>query len=42
MSASDGSGWVVLRGASGNYLRKIDTGIPRGPFTCVNGVRGSG
>lgn len=42
MSASNGNGWIVLRGASGNNLRKIDVAIPRGLFTCVTGVSGSG
>ncbi len=35
-------GWLVLRGASGNNLRRIDVAIPRGLFTCVTGVSGSG
>ncbi len=42
MSASNGNGWIVLRGASGNNLRAIDVAIPRGLFTCVTGVSGSG
>ena len=42
MSASNGSGWIVLRGASGNNLKGVDVAIPRGLFTCVTGVSGSG
>ncbi|KXK12972.1 MAG: hypothetical protein QY327_01460 [Fimbriimonadaceae bacterium] len=42
MSLSNGNGWLVLRGASGNNLRRIDVAIPRGLFTCVTGVSGSG
>ncbi|RIK01357.1 MAG: hypothetical protein DCC46_02075 [Armatimonadetes bacterium] len=40
--ADDANGWIVLRGASGNNLRSIDVAIPRGLFTCVTGVSGSG
>jgi hypothetical protein len=29
MSGSNGNGWIVLRGASGNNLRAIDVAIPR-------------
>jgi len=42
VSALNGNGWIVLRGASGNNLRRIDVAIPRGLFTCVTGVSGSG
>lgn len=33
---------LVLRGASGNNLKDVDTAIPLGTFTCVTGVSGSG
>jgi excinuclease ABC subunit A len=36
------AGWIRLRGASGNNLKKIDVAIPIGLFTCVTGVSGSG
>ncbi|MBV6491456.1 MAG: UvrABC system protein A [Fimbriimonadaceae bacterium] len=42
MSGSASNAWIVLRGASGNNLRRIDVAIPRGLFTCVTGVSGSG
>ncbi|HRI44492.1 MAG TPA: hypothetical protein PLL78_13430 [Fimbriimonadaceae bacterium] len=42
MSGSNGTDWLVLRGASGNNLKKVDVAIPRGLFTCVTGVSGSG
>ncbi|MCL4284695.1 MAG: hypothetical protein KJZ62_06305 [Fimbriimonadaceae bacterium] len=37
-----GSGWLILRGASGNNLQSLDAAIPVGLFTCVTGVSGSG
>ncbi len=37
-----GSGWLILKGASGNNLRSLDAAIPVGLFTCVTGVSGSG
>jgi len=37
-----GSGWLILRGASGNNLKELDAAIPVGLFTCVTGVSGSG
>jgi hypothetical protein len=36
------SGWLILRGASGNNLKHLDAAIPVGLFTCVTGVSGSG
>ena len=33
---------LVVRGAEGNNLRKIDVRFPLGVFTCVTGVSGSG
>ncbi len=33
---------LVIRGASGNNLKKIDVHIPVGLFTCITGVSGSG
>ena len=33
---------IVIRGASGNNLKKIDVSIPIGLMTCVTGVSGSG
>ena len=35
-------GWLVIRGAEENNLRKVDARIPLGTFTCVTGVSGSG
>lgn len=35
-------GWIRLKGASGNNLRRIDVDIPLGVFVCVTGVSGSG
>jgi excinuclease ABC subunit A len=37
-----GSGWLILKGASGNNLKSLDAAIPVGLFTCVTGVSGSG
>jgi len=37
-----GSGWLILKGATGNNLRSLDAAIPVGLFTCVTGVSGSG
>lgn len=42
MSDSNGTGWIVLRGASGNNLRNIGAAFAIGLFTCVTGVSGSG
>jgi len=33
---------LVVRGAAGNNLRRIDATVPVGLFTCVTGVSGSG
>jgi excinuclease ABC subunit A len=33
---------VVLKGATGNNLKKVDLTLPLGVFTCVTGVSGSG
>jgi excinuclease ABC subunit A len=33
---------LVLRGASGNNLKKIDAGFPLGKLICITGVSGSG
>ena len=33
---------IVLRGARGNNLKKVDVSIPLGTFVCVTGVSGSG
>ncbi|HET7301085.1 MAG TPA: excinuclease ABC subunit UvrA [Oleiagrimonas sp.] len=35
-------GWLKLKGASGNNLKKVDLTIPAGLFTCITGVSGSG
>ncbi|MDO5702587.1 MAG: excinuclease ABC subunit UvrA, partial [Lachnospiraceae bacterium] len=36
------SGWIKIRGAEVNNLRRVDVDIPTGVFTCVTGVSGSG
>jgi excinuclease ABC subunit A len=33
---------IIIRGAEGHNLRKIDVGFPLGTFICVTGVSGSG
>ena len=34
--------WLILKGATGNNLKKVTLKIPLGTFTCVTGVSGSG
>ena len=36
------TGWLTVRGAEENNLKKIDVRIPLGVLTCVTGVSGSG
>ena len=36
------SGWLEVRGAQENNLKKIDVRFPLGVMTCVTGVSGSG
>ncbi len=36
------SGWLTVRGAAENNLKKIDVAFPLGVMTCVTGVSGSG
>ncbi|MBQ6359856.1 MAG: excinuclease ABC subunit UvrA [Lachnospiraceae bacterium] len=36
------SGFIMIRGAEQNNLKKVDVQIPTGVFTCVTGVSGSG
>lgn len=39
----EGSGeWIVLKGATGNNLKKVTLKLPLGTFTCITGVSGSG
>jgi excinuclease ABC subunit A len=35
-------GWIELKGAEANNLRKVNARFPLGLFTCVTGVSGSG
>jgi len=35
-------GWLTVRGAAQNNLRRIDVALPLGRFVCVTGVSGSG
>lgn len=39
---ADGGGFLHIREAAAHNLRRINTRIPRGLFTCVTGVAGSG
>jgi excinuclease ABC subunit A len=36
------TGWLTVKGAAENNLKKIDVKFPLGVFTCVTGVSGSG
>ena len=36
------SHWLVLKGATGNNLKKVDVSFPLGTLICVTGVSGSG
>ena len=36
------NGWLTVKGAEENKLKKIDVKFPLGVFTCVTGVSGSG
>ncbi len=40
--AGDAKRMLVIKGASGNNLRRINVQLPLGLFTCVTGVSGSG
>ncbi len=41
-STKNEEGWLVLKGAAENNLKKVEVAFPLGCFTCVTGVSGSG
>jgi excinuclease ABC subunit A len=36
------SSWLTIKGAEHNNLKKVDVSFPKGLFTCITGVSGSG
>jgi excinuclease ABC subunit A len=42
LGPSEERGWLKIRGAAENNLKKVDASIPLGTLTCVTGVSGSG